>query len=183
MFKLFLIPFILLHGIWKAGDISPDLQKHRPFQRTGKIRIDDPRFLGKSWDYGSGGHGRGSVPLGSDKLGHLSKSPKYKFQKFDVGDGGKVFDPKLGTYRYNIELHPLKNWKGSLGCVSVPKDQFAELKDIIQQLQDEWGDVYINRLPTGNITLSREPVFLPNGLKREPLDQIRTDFPLNIAYG
>jgi hypothetical protein len=83
----------------------------------GKIKIN-----GKSFDFVSGGRGRGSAPFGTYRVGGLSgfKAPKGTWiPGYRLSD---AYDPFVNDRRTGLFIHP--GHDASAGCVAIRKDQW-----------------------------------------------------------
>jgi hypothetical protein len=83
----------------------------------GKVKIND-----KSFDFVSGGRGRGSTPFGTYKIGPLSgfKTPKGAWiPGYQLSD---AYDPFVKDTRTGLFIHPGHN--DSAGCVAIRKDEW-----------------------------------------------------------
>jgi len=84
----------------------------------GKITIN-----GKSFDFVSGGRGRGSAPFGTYRVGPLSG---FKAQKGTWVPGyhlSDAYDPFVKDTRTGLFIHPGHN--ASAGCVAVRQNEWA----------------------------------------------------------
>ena len=83
----------------------------------GKIKIN-----GQSFDFVSGGRGRGSAPFGTYRVGGLSgfKAPKGRWVPgYHLSD---AYDPFVKDTRTGLFIHPGRN--ASAGCVAIRKNQW-----------------------------------------------------------
>jgi hypothetical protein len=83
----------------------------------GKIKIND-----KSFDFVSGGRGRGSAPFGIYRVGPLSgfKTPKGAWVPgYHLSD---AYDPFVKDMRTGLFIHPGHN--ASAGCVAIRKNEW-----------------------------------------------------------
>ena len=83
----------------------------------GKIKI-----AGKSFNFVSGGRGRGSAPFGTYRVGPLSgfKAPKGTWVPgYRLSD---AYDPFVGDTRTGLFIHPGHN--ASSGCVAIRKNEW-----------------------------------------------------------
>ena len=84
----------------------------------GKIKIN-----GKSFNFVSGGRGRGSAPFGTYRVEPLSgfKTPKGAWiPGYPLND---VYDPFVKDTRTGLFIHPGRD--ASAGCVVIPKNEWA----------------------------------------------------------
>jgi hypothetical protein len=91
----------------------------------GKIRIN-----GKSFDFVSGGRGRGSAPFGTYQVGPLSgfKTPKGTWiPGYQLSD---AYDPLVKDTRTGLFIHPGRN--ASAGCVAIRKDEWPSFVKAIE---------------------------------------------------
>lgn len=94
-------------------------------QVHGKIKIAD-----KSFDFVSGGRGRGSAPFGTYGVGPLSgfKTPKGTWVPgYRLSD---AYDPFVKDTRRGLFIHPGHN--ASAGCVAIRKDQWPSFVKAIE---------------------------------------------------
>jgi hypothetical protein len=83
----------------------------------GKIKIN-----GKSFDFVSGGRGRGSAPFGTYRIGPLRgfKAPKGRWVPgYHLSD---AYDPLVRDTRTGLFIHPGRN--ASAGCIAIRKDEW-----------------------------------------------------------
>ena len=91
----------------------------------GKININ-----GKSFDFVSGGRGRGSAPFGIYQVGPLSgfKAPKGTWVPgYHLSD---AYDPFVDDRRTGLFIHPGHN--ASAGCVAIRKDEWPAFVKAIE---------------------------------------------------
>ena len=91
----------------------------------GKIRIKD-----KSFDFVSGGRGRGSAPFGTYRVGPLSgfKAPRGTWVPgYHLND---AYDPFVKDTRTGLFIHPGHN--ASAGCVAIRKDEWPSFVKAIE---------------------------------------------------
>jgi hypothetical protein len=91
----------------------------------GKVKIN-----GKSFDFVSGGRGRGSAPFGTYRMGPLSgfKAPKGTWVPgYHLSD---AYDPFVRDTRTGLFVHPGHN--ASAGCVAIRKDQWRSFVKAIE---------------------------------------------------
>jgi hypothetical protein len=84
----------------------------------GRIKIN-----GKSFDFVSGGRGRGSAPFGTYRMGPLSgfRAPKGTWVPgYRLSD---AYDPFVKDRRTGLFIHP--GHDASAGCVAIRKDQWS----------------------------------------------------------
>jgi hypothetical protein len=83
----------------------------------GKIKIND-----KSFDFVSGGRGRGSAPFGTYRVGTLGgfKTPKGTWiPGYHLSD---AYDPLVNDTRTGLFIHPGHN--ASAGCLAIREDEW-----------------------------------------------------------
>jgi hypothetical protein len=91
----------------------------------GKIKIS-----GKSFDFVSGGRGRGSAPFGTYQVGPLSgfKTPKGAWiPGYHLND---TYDPFVNDTRTGLFIHP--GYNASAGCVAIRKNEWPSFVKAIQ---------------------------------------------------
>jgi len=103
-------------------------EQDRGYRNTGTIVLRDPDSgaeLG-TYQFATGGFGRGSAPFGIYDIGTfrdtgddpLHIGPRWMLREPGHEDG-EVYDPKLKDERTAIELHRLRVSTGTLGCIGV----------------------------------------------------------------
>jgi hypothetical protein len=91
----------------------------------GKLKIN-----GKSFDFVSGGRGRGSAPFGTYRVGQLSgfKTPKGTWiPGYHLSD---AYDPFVKDTRTGLFIHP--GHDASAGCVAIRKDEWPSFVKAIE---------------------------------------------------
>jgi hypothetical protein len=91
----------------------------------GKLKVN-----GKSFDFVSGGRGRGSAPFGTYRMGPLSgfRAPKGTWVPgYHLSD---AYDPFVRDTRRGLFIHP--GHDASAGCVAIRKDQWPSFVKAIQ---------------------------------------------------
>jgi hypothetical protein len=116
----------------------------------GKIKIN-----GKSFDFVSGGRGRGSAPFGTYRVGALSgfKAPKGTWVPgYPLSD---AYDPFVKDTRTGLFIHPGHN--ASAGCVAIRKDEWTSFVKAMKGAAQGGGPLAIQLGPES------EPVEKPVG--------------------
>jgi hypothetical protein len=91
----------------------------------GKITIN-----GKSFNFVSGGRGRGSAPFGTYQVGSLSgfKAPKGTWVPgYRLSD---AYDPYVKDTRAGLFIHP--GYDASAGCLAVRKDEWPSFVQVMK---------------------------------------------------
>ena len=127
----------------------------------GKIKIND-----KSFDFVSGGRGRGSAPFGTYGIGPLSgfKAPKGTWiPGYPLSD---AYDPFVKDTRRGLFIHPGHN--ASAGCVAIRQDEWASFVKAIEGAAQVGGPLAIHLGPeseplkkTGSLKEPYQPLFMP----------------------
>jgi hypothetical protein len=116
----------------------------------GKIKIND-----KSFDFVSGGRGRGSAPFGTYRVGSLSG---FKSQKGTWIPGyhlSDAYDPFVKDTRTGLFIHPGHN--ASAGCVAIRKDEWPSFVNAME------GAAQIGRPLAIQLGPESEPIQKPVG--------------------
>ncbi len=106
----------------------------------GEIKIND-----KSFDFVSGGRGRGSAPFGTYQVGPLSgfKAPKGTWVPgYHLSD---AYDPFVKDTRKGLFIHP--GHKASAGCVAIWKDEWPSFVKAIEEVAQIGGPLAIHLGP------------------------------------
>lgn len=116
----------------------------------GKIKIN-----GKSFDFVSGGRGRGSAPFGTYRVGPLSgfKAPKGTWVPgYHLSD---AYDPFVKDTRAGLFIHPGHN--ASAGCVAIRKYEWPSFVKAIEGTAKVGGPLAI-RLGPGSEPMQETPL-------------------------
>ena len=116
----------------------------------GKVKIKD-----KSFDFVSGGRGRGSAPFGTYKIGPLSgfKTPKGTWiPGYQLSD---AYDPYVKDTRTGLFIHP--GHDASAGCVAIRKDEWPSFVKAME------GAVQVGRPLAIHLGPESEPAEKPVG--------------------
>ena len=124
----------------------PIIVRQRPYHFEGKLTIADASF-----DFGTGGYGRGSVPYGDwpidDSEGDWGKRHKA------LGlNGDEIYDRQLGRDREGIEMHGAYHL-ASAGCVAIENWDKARAK--ILAMVNQFGHAFLHIWP-GMATVTPE---------------------------
>jgi hypothetical protein len=106
----------------------------------GKIKIN-----GKSFDFVSGGRGRGSAPFGTYQVGRLSgfKAPKGTWVPgYHLSD---AYDPFVKDTRTGLFIHP--GHYASAGCVAIRKNEWPSFVKAIEDVAKAGRPLAINLGP------------------------------------
>jgi len=127
----------------------------------GKIKIN-----GKSFDFVSGGRGRGSAPFGTYGIGPLSgfKTPKGTWiPGYRLSD---AYDPFVKDTRTGLFIHPGHN--ASAGCVAIRNDEWPLFVKAIEGAAQVSGPLAIHLGPeseplekTGGLKEPYQALFMP----------------------
>lgn len=104
-------------------------EQDREYRNTGFITLRDPRtrsLLG-SYNFVTGGFGRGSAPFGTYELGAFRGAnddpqhigPRWMIKQQGQSEDGHAYDPRLKGIRTGLELHSAGRLRGSQGCIAV----------------------------------------------------------------
>lgn len=149
-----------------VSDVDAIANRNRPGHITGTLslpQVTDPKTGEKvnspSFEVGSGGAGRGSIPFGIHELSGLRNSgpvvsSAYGRQKVvEVGSSASNYqiinDPKQG-YRSEIQIHSTSDIKRliSMGCIVIPKDRHDEFVASYDRALKEHGKLYLQVTPS-----------------------------------
>jgi hypothetical protein len=89
-------------------------------QVTGKITVN-----GHTYDFTSGGHGRGSLPAGDYTVSNLRNTNQAGMVKDGVGfkaDISDKYDKRVGDTRSALRIHPDGGTPGTSGCIGIKGD-------------------------------------------------------------
>jgi hypothetical protein len=110
---------------------DPD-QKDRPGHYTGTVEL-----AGKTFHYGTGGQGRGSMPIGTHAInigkGDIGDIGKRIGSIATVGKlGGNIWDPKIKAMRGGMQIHggfsDKLEYLKSKGCFAVKPSEWPAFK-------------------------------------------------------
>lgn len=104
-------------------------ERDRGYRNTGTITLRDPvsdAVLG-SYDFATGGFGRGSAPFGVYELGMFRDTnddphrigPRWMIRQEGQPEDGQAYDPRVNDVRTSLELHAAKRRPGTKGCIGV----------------------------------------------------------------
>jgi hypothetical protein len=104
-------------------------ERDRGYRNTGTITLRDPvsdTVLG-SYDFATGGFGRGSAPFGVYEVGMFRDTnddphrigPRWMIRQQGQTDDGQAYDPRVNDVRTSLELHAAKRHPGTKGCIGV----------------------------------------------------------------
>jgi hypothetical protein len=116
----------------------------------GKITIN-----GKSFNFVSGGRGRGSAPFGTYDVGSLSgfKAPKGSWVPgYPLSD---AYDPYVNDTRTGLFIHP--GHDASSGCLAVRKDEWPSFVKAMKDAAKDGGSPAVVRLGPGSEPMQEEP--------------------------
>ena len=141
---------------WWSGLSTPLQLPERPYHMTGKLEIMD-----KIYNFGTGGHGRGSIPFGDypitpNEVGHWGE----RHDAIGI-NGNFIPDPKYpGQPRKGIEFH--QGLYVSSGCIVIREwdDFMATLEDMFEEYD---GQLYLHVGLNAAIITPEPTVPLPIG--------------------
>jgi hypothetical protein len=108
----------------------------------GKVKI-----AGKSFDFVSGGRGRGSAPFGTYKIERLSgfRAPRGTWVPgYHLSD---AYDPFVKDTRRGLFIHP--GHDASAGCIAIRKDQWPSFVKAMSKAAQVGGPMAIRLGPDG----------------------------------
>jgi hypothetical protein len=104
-------------------------ERDREYRNTGTITLRDPitGALLASYEFATGGFGRGSAPFGTYELGAFrgpNDDPhrigaRWMIKQQGQSEDGQAYDPRLKGIRTGLELHSAGRLRGSQGCIAV----------------------------------------------------------------
>jgi hypothetical protein len=128
-------------------------ERDREYRNTGFIILRDPitgELLG-SYEFATGGFGRGSAPFGTYELGAFRGSnddphrigPRWMIKQLGQSDDGEAYDPRVKVTRTALELHSAHHFTGSAGCIAVigSPEVWEEFMRNLHHIIDEAGEV------------------------------------------
>lgn len=120
-------------------------QQTNAYRNTGWIVLRDPvtdEVIG-TYEFVSGGFGRGSAPFGEYEIGAFRKDgwigPRWEIHQIGIepGDEGRsAYDPRISDVRTWLQIHTMHGFghiNGTLGCIGIRRDyeQFRRQLDYI----------------------------------------------------
>ena len=117
---------------------APIIVRQRPYHFDGTLQIADASF-----DFGTGGYGRGSVPYGDWEIDD-SEGDWGKRHKALGLNGDEIYDRQLGRDREGIEMHAAYHL-ASAGCVAVENWDKARAK--ILAMVNQFGHAFLHIWP------------------------------------
>ena len=128
-------------------------ERDREYRNTGTITLRDPitgALLG-SYEFATGGFGRGSAPFGTYELGAFRGrnddphriGPRWMIKQQGQSEDGEAYDPRVNRVRTSLELHSARRTPGSQGCIAVlgGPEVWAEFMNNLHHIIDEIGQV------------------------------------------
>ena len=116
----------------------PIIVRQRPYHFEGKLTIGDASF-----DFGTGGYGRGSVPYGDWEIDDSEGDWGKRHHALGL-NGDELYDRQLGVDREGIEMHGAYHL-ASAGCVAVEHWDKARAK--IVTMIGEFGHAWLHVWP------------------------------------
>ncbi len=134
----------LPEGIFADGMAQPypAIIRRRPYRIVGTIKI-----AGLEFDFGSGGHGRGSIPYGDYPV---TTDPKElggwgrRHGALGLAHNDGIYDPQIGDTREGIEIHAARHL-ASAGCIAIK--EFDKAKHAILHMISETGAAFLHIWP------------------------------------
>jgi hypothetical protein len=140
-------------------------ERERGYRNTGTITLRDPvsdTVLG-SYDFATGGFGRGSAPFGIYELGSFRGAhddphrlgPRWMIRQEGQTEDGQAYDPRVKDVRTSLELHAAKRHAGTQGCIGVlgGENVWQEFVRNLERIIDQVGKVVF--------TLAENPAGVP----------------------
>ena len=128
-------------------------ERDREYRNTGTITLRDPvtgALLG-SYEFATGGFGRGSAPFGTYELGAFRGTnddprrigPRWMIKQLGQAEDGEAYDPRVRATRTALELHSAHHFTGTLGCIAVlgGPEVWEEFMRNLLHIIDEGGQV------------------------------------------
>jgi hypothetical protein len=128
-------------------------ERDREYRNTGVITLRDPitgALLG-SYEFATGGFGRGSAPFGTYEVGAFRGSnddphrigPRWMIKQQGQSEDGEAYDPRVNRVRTSLELHSARRTPGSQGCIAVlgGPEVWEEFMHNLHHIIDEIGQV------------------------------------------
>ena len=116
----------------------PVIVRQRPYHFEGTLTIGDASF-----DFGSGGYGRGSIPYGDWPIDDSEGDWGKRHHALGL-NGDEIYDRQLGVAREGIEMHDAYNL-ASAGCVAVEHWDKARAKIIA--MVNQFGHAFLHVWP------------------------------------
>lgn len=101
---------------------------------TGRITVN-----GRTYEFASGGHGRGSLPPGEYTVSNLRNRNTAGMVRDGVGFSADLtdkYDSRVGGTRTALRIHPDGGSAGTMGCIGIKGDA-ATLRRFQQDLAAE----------------------------------------------
>ena len=156
-------------------------ERDREYRNTGTITLRDPitgALLG-SYEFATGGFGRGSAPFGTYELGAFRGTnddprrigPRWMIKQLGQSEDGEAYDPRVKGTRTALELHSAGHLSGSAGCIAVRggPEVWEEFMRNLHHIIDEGGQVVFTL--TGNPDAAppaSEPIPVATGHDESP---------------
>jgi hypothetical protein len=128
-------------------------ERDREYRNTGTITLRDPitgALLG-SYEFATGGFGRGSAPFGTYELGAFRGTnddprrigPRWMIKQLGQSEDGEAYDPRVKGMRTALELHSAHRSTGSQGCIAVigGPEVWEEFMHNLHHIIEEAGQV------------------------------------------
>jgi hypothetical protein len=128
-------------------------ERDREYRNTGTITLRDPitgSLLG-SYEFATGGFGRGSAPFGTYELGAFRGTnddprrigPRWMIKQLGQSEDGEAYDPRVKGMRTALELHSAHRSTGSQGCIAVigGPEVWEEFMHNLHHIIEEAGQV------------------------------------------
>ena len=128
-------------------------ERDREYLNTGIITLRDPitgALLG-SYEFATGGFGRGSAPFGTYELGVFRGTnddphrigPRWMIKQLGQFEDGEAYDPRVKGTRTALELHSAGRLSGSAGCIAVlgGPEVWEEFMRNLHHIIEEGGEV------------------------------------------
>ncbi len=128
-------------------------ERDREYRNTGYITLRDPTtgdFLG-SYEFATGGFGRGSAPFGTYEVGAFrgtNDDPRHIGARWMIkqqgqSEEGQAYDPRVKRVRTALELHSAHRVNGTQGCIAVlgGPEVWEEFMHNLHHIIDEVGQV------------------------------------------
>lgn len=144
-----------------SGAFESDAQSNRPHYYGGNIKIGE-----KSYRFGTGGMGRGSIPYGDYPVTPGEEGPKGKSWGAIGINHNEIWDPKLKSMRGGILFHSgqgleVNNGSGDQiiteGCIAIAGKEWPAFKAHVMDMIQKHGNVTLHIGPNGaSVTPSAE---------------------------
>lgn len=119
------VGFFVAGNVVVAAPVEVTVYSARNYKYAGKITLRDPftDVLLGSYEFVSGGYGRGSTPFGTYIIGEFIDDGRPRWNVHAPGaDDGEVWDDRVHDIRTEIQLHRIRTDAGTLGCLGVVAD-------------------------------------------------------------